>query len=354
MSGRLVEQLLSQVEKLKVQRVGHFASFSSAASADPLSQAQSQILNAGSYELNDGTKHPKIGYGTYKVGYIPASATGSGGGGGDGSEARACIKDAIEVGYRFFDCAQYYGNENFVGMGFKDSGIAREELYLLSKVWCSTIFEGPAAIRAQVEKTLSDLQTSYLDLYLVHWPVPGKHIEAYKTLEKLKEEGLIRSIGLSNYTIEDYEELKPHLKYKPVVNQVEANCFLYRAKTFDYFHSQGILIQSYRSLRNGAEMNHPTVLAVAQKHDRTAAQVLGRWCVQNDIIYVPKSEKKHRMIENAMVFDFHLDKDDMLSLNGLTTEENLQTMRGQYVKCVGRDTPIAASGEGIRQSITAE
>jgi diketogulonate reductase-like aldo/keto reductase len=159
--GRLVENLVSQIEKLKAQRVAKFASLASA-QPDPVSKAQSQILNGGHYLLNDGTEHPKIGYGTYKVGYIPASATGSGGGGGDGSEARACIKDAVEVGYRFFDCAQFYGNESFVGMGLKDTGIPREELYLVSKAWCDTIYEGPAAIRAQVEKTLVDLQTSYL------------------------------------------------------------------------------------------------------------------------------------------------------------------------------------------------
>jgi diketogulonate reductase-like aldo/keto reductase len=184
--------------------------------------------------------------------------------------------------------------------------------------------------------------------------VPGKHIAAYKTLEELKAEGLIRSIGLSNYTIEDYEELKPHIIHTPVVNQVEANCFLHRKQTFKYFHDNAIIIQSYRSLRNGAEMNHPTVLTVAEKHGKTAAQVLGRWCVQNDIIYVPKSEKKHRMIENAMVFDFALDEGDLLALSALTTPENLQTMKGQYLKCVGRDTPIATSGEGIRQDITVE
>eukprot|EP00935_MAST-01C_sp_MAST-1C-sp1_P000499 g499.t1 len=351
MQRRVIENLLQQVERLKIQRA---ALSSSAAPTDPLSRAQAQLKAAGFFELNDGTKHPKIGYGTYKVGYIPASATGSGGGGGDPSKASACVADAVEVGYRLFDCAEFYANEEFVGIGLKDSRVPREELYLVSKAWCSTIYEGPAAIRAQVMKSLTDLQTSYLDLYLIHWPVPGKHIDAYKELEKLKEEGLIRSIGLSNYAIEDYEELKPHITHKPVVNQIEANPFLNRAKTHAYFKRQGVIIQSYRSLRNGAEMNHPTVLAVAEKHGRTAAQILGRWCVQNDIVYVPKSEKKHRMIENAMVFDFALDAEDMAALNTLTTDSNLETMKKQYIKCVTRDTPLAATGEGTRQQITLE
>ena len=159
--------------------------------------------------LNDGRIHPQIGFGTYKVGFIPASASAAAAGaedaGAQGPTAKECVVAALGVGYRMLDCAQFYGNEAEVGAAIAESGVAREELYLASKCWTNTIFDGPGAVRAQVMRTLEDLGTSYLDLYLVHWPVPFKHVDAYVELQALKEEGLINSIGVSNYAVEDYE-----------------------------------------------------------------------------------------------------------------------------------------------------
>mmetsp|Transcript_46074 Transcript_46074/g.112235 ORF Transcript_46074/g.112235 Transcript_46074/m.112235 type:complete len:375 (+) Transcript_46074:22-1146(+) len=321
----------------------------------------SAIEDAPKIELNDKSKHPLIGYGTYKVGFIPASASAAAAGaqaaGGTEKTARECVKEALEVGYRFLDCAQFYGNEAEVGLAIKDSGVPREQLYLASKVWTDKIYEGKEAVRAQVLRTLADLQTDYLDLYLVHWPVPSKHVEAYKTLEELKAEGKIKSIGMSNYAIEDYKELMKEATVKPSINQIEVNPFLYRKNTIDFFQKEGIAIQSYRALRDGKAFTHPLIVELAGKYGKSAAQILGRWCVQKGVIYIPKSVKRERMIQNGGVFDFALEDADMASLDALTTPEALQTFKELYIKCVVRDTPLAGTEEAkaiIKTDITID
>ena len=179
---------------------------------------------ANSITLIDGRKHPLVGYGTYKVGFVPASASSAVSAAAAGDAAKApevtaaeCVEMALDVGYRFLDCAEFYGNEKAVGEAIVASGVPRSELFLASKAWSDTLYAGRDAIRAQVDKSLAELQTDYLDLYLVHWPVPGKHVLAYKHLEELVGEGKLRSIGLSNYTVEDYKELMEHAKIPPAV-----------------------------------------------------------------------------------------------------------------------------------------
>jgi len=192
---------------------------------------------------------------------------------------------------------------------------------------------------------------------MVHWPVPGKHIAAYGVLEAMKAEEKIRSIGVSNYTIEDYEELMSACTSPPVVNQIEINPFLFRSQTISYFQSKGVILQAYRALRNGEAFSHPTILAIAAKHDKTTAQVMGRFCVQNGIIYIPKSVRMERMVENREVFDFALDEQDMAELMGLTTEENKLVFRDLYRKCVVRDTPLAVldpTNSGVKMKVTLE
>jgi diketogulonate reductase-like aldo/keto reductase len=307
--------------------------------------------------MYDGTPHPLIGFGTYKVGFIPASASSAATSSTSGitRTAEQCITDALDCGYRFFECAQFYGNEKEVGKAIATSGIPRSDLFLCSKVWTSTIEQGPEAIRKQLEQTLSDLQTHYLDLYLIHWPVPGKHVEAYKTLETLSKEGKIKGIGLSNYAVEDYLELvEKGIQIKPYVNQIEINPFLYRKNTIEFFKNEGILLQSYRSLRDGKAMDHPTLVQIAQTHGKTPAQVLGRWCVQKGFVYVPKSVKKERMMENAKVFDFTLTDADMEALDGLTTKEAIQNFVALYRKCVNRDTTKDGTMDGVKMNITED
>jgi hypothetical protein len=166
-------------------------------------ESKTALLNCPMIPLRDGTSHPAIGFGTYKVGFIPASASSAAAASPAPTSvertAEECVSDALDVGYRFLECAEFYGNEAEVGKAIAKSGIDRKDLYICSKVWTTTIEKGPAAVRAQLEKTLKDLQTTYVDLYLIHWPVPIHHVEAYKTLVELQKEGKVKGIGVSNY-----------------------------------------------------------------------------------------------------------------------------------------------------------
>lgn len=246
------------------------------------------------------------------------------------------MREALSVGYRFLDCAEFYGNEAEVGAALAESRVRRDEIYLASKAWTTTIYNGPGAVRSQVLKTIEDLGCGHLNLYCIHWPVPGKHVDAYIELQRLREEGFITSLGVSNYCVEDYKELMddPRVTVKPVINQIEINPFLYRRKTIEYFQSQGVQLQSYRSLRDGKAFNNPEVLRIAAKYEKSAAQILGRWCVQKGFVYIPKSVRRERMKENMLVLDWSLADEDMGALDGLTTEESLATFAVSYV-CSG-------------------
>lgn len=317
------------------------------------------LLKCPTIAMRDGTAHPIIGFGTYKVGFIPASASSAVASGGKDSSgvaertAEECVRDALDCGYRFLECAEFYGNESQVGKAIAKSGVKRSDLFLCSKIWTTTIENGPEAIRAQFQKTLNDLGTDYLDLYLIHWPVPNKHVQAYKTLEQLYNEGKVRGIGLSNYAVEDYNELiDSGIQIKPYVNQIEINPFLYRKNTISFFQNEGVVLQSYRSLRDGKAFDHPTLVQIAQAHAKTTAQILGRWCVQHNFVYIPKSVKKQRMIENSKVFDFQLTQQEMHTLDNLTTSEEIERFKGLYRKCVNRDTSKDGTMEGVKMDIT--
>jgi len=324
----------------------------------PLARAMSSscpTTTIPSVQLKDGNQHPLLGYGTYKVGVVPASASSAVAAGSTDTDAvdpADCVASALGLGYRFLDCAEFYANEKSVGEGIRKSGVPRSELFLASKVWTTTIHAGPEAVQKQLEKTLADLGTDYIDLYCIHWPVPGKHVAAYQQLEKAMKAGQIRSLGLSNYAVEDYQELMASAAVAPVINQIEINPFLYRKKTIDFFTSQGVLLQSYRTLRDGKAFTDPTVVGLATKYNRSAAQVLGRWCVQHGFIAIPKSVKTERMAENMNVFDFELDAADMGALDGMTTDEAIGKFRELYRKCIVRDTPLPL--EDARTEFTAD
>lgn len=200
------------------------SSFWKVSSSSTTSRMSSTAIDCPTLPLSNGMAHPQIGFGTYKVGFIPASASAAVAKEAPTTVERTaeeCVSDALSVGYRFLECAEFYGNEHEVGKAIAKSGIDRKDLFICSKVWTTNIELGPEAVEKQLEKTLSDLGTDYIDLYLIHWPVPGKHVEAYKALEKLSEQGKIRGIGVSNYAWEDYLELKEAgVKQLPLVNQI--------------------------------------------------------------------------------------------------------------------------------------
>lgn len=327
-----------------------------------LASTKEALLSCPTIPLYDNTPHPAIGFGTYKVGFIPASASSAvaaaSASTADAVErtAEECVTDAIAVGYRFLECAQFYGNESEVGKAMAQSGVPRDEFFLCSKVWTTTIEQGDEAIRTQLDQTLNDLNTDYIDLYLIHWPVPNKHVQAYKTLQALQAEGKIKHIGLSNYAVEDYQELMADedVTVKPVVNQIEINPFLYRKNTIEFFQNEGVVLQSYRSLRDGKAFDHPTILQIASSRGKTSAQILGRWCVQKGFVYVPKSVKMERMVENAQVFDFELTQEEMDVLDALTTPEATETFGALYRKCVNRDTSKDGTMDGVKMNITVD
>eukprot|EP00930_Biecheleria_cincta_P047783 TRINITY_DN33196_c0_g1_i1.p1 TRINITY_DN33196_c0_g1~~TRINITY_DN33196_c0_g1_i1.p1 ORF type:complete len:319 (-),score=69.46 TRINITY_DN33196_c0_g1_i1:36-992(-) len=316
----------------------------------------SKPLDVPLLKLLDGKSMPALGFGCYKVGVVPGSAAGA----ADAAKpapAKEVIENALAVGYRCFDCAQFYENEDVIGEVFKACGVPRSELYIISKVWTNKIFEGPEAVREQCKKSIQDLGCEYLDLYMIHWPVPEKHVEAYKELVKLQSEGLIKSIGVSNYTVEDLAELQAASLPLPTVNQIEINPFLYRKRTIAHCEERGIRMQAYRAMCNfgkTASLESEVVAGIASKHGRAPSQILGRWCVQKGFQHIPKSEKRPRMEQNAAIFDFELDTDDMTALEDLTTENNLETFKATYQKCVLRDTPKDGTKEGVKNDITLD
>jgi len=275
--------------------------------------------------LNTGRCMPLLGFGTYQ---IPDTM--------EGSDA---VRNALYNGYKLLDCASFYLNEATIGRVIKD--FDRGSLFIVSKVWNDAIYEGPDAVRRSFLRSISDLQCGYIDLYLIHWPVPGRHVEAYKELVKLQRDGLIRDLGISNYTIEDYEELLASgIATIPAVNQIEINPFLNRRKTIEYFRKQGVLPMSFRGLRNATSFENPDLLRIASALNVTVAQLLGRWLVQQGICHIPKSIKLERIISNSLIFDFEIPPEYMEVLDNMTTSSTLSTFREHYLARIVRDTPL--------------
>lgn len=302
-----------------------------------------------------GAHLPLLGFGTYKVGAVPASASGAAAAPAPPSGpavVEQVMNDVLLSGYPMLDCAQFYMNEHWVGDALKKAGARRGEVFLASKVWNDTIYAGPEAVKAQVDKTISELQCGHLDLCLVHWPVPGKHVAAYNALREYKAAGKIKAIGVSNYCIEDLEELKAAGAYganeadKPALNQFEVNPLLFRRKTIDYCRSEGVHVQAYRGIMQSppkAAAAVPELQRVCEETGRAASQVLGRFLVQQGISHLPKASSSERMKENADIFSFQLTAAQMESLSGLTTPAALDAFKQLYTKCIWRDTPEAGS-----------
>ena len=275
--------------------------------------------------LNSGTAMPLLGYGTYQ---IP-----------DNAEGQLMVEHAIKEGYKLLDCASFYRNEETIGEAIRKS--SRSDLYIVSKVWNDAIFEGRDAVRTSCMESLRKLKCGYIDLFLIHWPVPGKHVEAYRELECLREEGLLRDIGVSNYTIEDLKELLGSgIQTIPVVNQIEINPFLYRKTTLEFMRSRGIAPMSYRGLQNSTGLSDLIVGDIARVLNVTPAQVLGRWLVQHKICHIPKSSKIERIKMNADIFSFQLSDSQMAQLDGMTTDDNLKVFKEHYLSRIVRDTPL--------------
>jgi diketogulonate reductase-like aldo/keto reductase len=251
--------------------------------------------------LSDGNKMPVLGLGMWQA--------------GSGKQARKAVAHALQVGYRLFDTAKLYGNERDLGVAVRESGIPREEIFVTTKLW-NNDHGYESALRA-FEKSRHELGLEYVDLYLIHWPVPGLRQESWKALLKIHDQGLARSIGVSNYTIRHLEELLPATPIPPAMNQVEFHPFLYQKELLEFCVRQRIQLEAYSPLMRGRRLNHPVLAQVAAKYGRTPAQVLIRWSLQHGLVVIPKSIRPDHIRENAAVFDFELKREDMERLDSL-------------------------------------
>jgi diketogulonate reductase-like aldo/keto reductase len=219
---------------------------------------------------------------------------------------------AYHAGYRHFDTAQAYGNEAFLGDIWRRSEIDRKDIFITTKIAVQNF--GTHRTPESFAKSLEDLQTEYVDLLLLHFPVPLVREQAWKAVEKIHESGKAKSIGVSNYTIRHLKELKKYASIQPVINQVELHVFLQQPELLEYCKENDIQVEAYSPLAHARDMDNETIAAIAKKHDKTYAQIMLRWCIQKDLVVIPKSVTPERIKQNIDIFDFELDSDDMKML----------------------------------------
>ncbi len=255
----------------------------------------------GTFTLNNGVEMPYLGLGVYLS--------------EDGREVINAVKWAVESGYRHIDTASIYENEQGVGEGIRASGIQREDIFLVSKVW-NTDQGYDTTIRA-FEASLKRLGTDYLDLYLIHWPVAGKYKETWRALEELYRENRIRAIGVSNFMQHHLEDLLEGANVVPAVNQMEFHPFLVQQSLLEYCYSHGIQYEAWSPLMQGHIFKEPVFQRMADKYGKTIAQIALRWNMQKGVITIPKSSKKERIRANADIFDFSIAEEDMRIIDAL-------------------------------------
>ena len=250
---------------------------------------------------------PQMGYGVYQI---------------EPEDCERCVMDAISVGYRMIDTAQAYLNEEAVGKAWKKSGVRREDLFLVNKVWHSNYGEGQTM--KSIDESLRKLQTDYIDLMLLHQPFCDRY-GAYRDLEKAYKAGKVRAIGVSNFFPDHLVDLAANMEIAPMVNQVETHVFDQQREARKYMDEIGTHIMSWAPLAEGQNnlFSDPVLTKIGEKYGKTAAQVALRWLLQSDVIIIPKTVYKSRMEENLNLFDFTLDADDMEAIALLDTGHSL-------------------------------
>jgi len=255
-------------------------------------------------KMNNGIEIPQFGLGVYLT--------------KTGKECINAVSWALEAGYRHIDTARIYGNEKEVGEAVRNFGIKREELFITTKLWNSD--HGYETALKAFDKSLKTLNIDYIDLYLIHWPLKEKRKESWKALEKIYESGVCKSIGVSNYMINHLEELFTYANVIPVINQVEFSPYVYQKELLDFCNNNKIILEAYSPLTRMKKLDDVRLTEIAAKHNKTAAQVLIRWAIQHELVVIPKSANKARIIENANVFDFELDKADLKTLDNMNED----------------------------------
>ncbi|MGW6478351.1 aldo/keto reductase [Streptomyces sp. NPDC055059] len=259
--------------------------------------------------LNNGVEMPQLGFGVWQV---------------PDAEAEKAVATALEAGYRSIDTAAIYGNEEGTGKAVAASGIAREKLFVTTKLW-NADHGYDAALRA-FDASLDKLGLDYLDLYLIHWPLPSKdsYVDTYKALEKIYADGRAKAIGVSNFLPEHLERLLGETSIIPAVNQIELHPHLQQRAAREFHAEQGIATEAWSPLGQGKGLLEvPAIVAIAQKHGRTPAQIVLRWHVQLGNVVIPKSVTPSRIVENIAVFDFELDVEDIAAISALNEDRRL-------------------------------
>ncbi|MCT4787002.1 aldo/keto reductase [Exiguobacterium aestuarii] len=258
--------------------------------------------------LNNDVNMPMLGLGVYKV--------------EDGAVTVDTVKAALDADYRLIDTAAIYQNEESVGQALREAGIPREEVFVTTKLWNE--FHGFDEALQAFQDSLDRLGLEYVDLFLIHWPMPrfGKFVETYKALEQLYEEGRVRAIGVSNFEIEHLEQIIQSCSIVPAVNQVEIHPYLSQKELIAFCKRYDIQIQAWSPLMKGREaLEDDTIVEIANRHGKSPAQVILRWHLQNGVAVIPKSVTPSRIKENIQVFDFTLTNEEMAAIDALNRDE---------------------------------
>lgn len=254
------------------------------------------MINQKYTNLNDGLKIPTVGFGTWKV---------------SDAEAPAVVEAALAAGYRSIDTAAIYANEAGVGTAIKNSSLDRSEIFLTTKVWNSE--QGYDSTLRAMESSLKKLKTDYVDLYLIHWPMPAqdKYVSTWKALNRLRTEGIARSIGVCNFNIDHLERLIGETGVIPVLNQIELHPYFQQKELRDFHVKHNIATEAWSPLARGKLFENKIIVDLAKKHNKTPSQIVLRWHFENGIIAIPKSGQTKRILENIDIFDFNLEASDL-------------------------------------------
>lgn len=257
--------------------------------------------------LNNGIKMPQLGYGVYQV---------------DAAETERCVLDAISVGYRSIDTAQAYGNEEGVGNAMEKCGVSRSDLFITTKVWISNA--GYEKAKASIEDSLKKLKTDYIDLLLIHQPF-NDYYGSYRAMEEAYKAGYVRAIGVSNFYPDRLIDLCQFVEVKPAINQVETHVFQQQTKAHEIMKKYDVQHESWGPFAEGRKdfFSNPVLNEIGKKYNKSAAQVALRFLIQSDVVVIPKSTHKERMIQNIDVFGFALSAEDMAAIKALDEGESL-------------------------------
>jgi diketogulonate reductase-like aldo/keto reductase len=251
--------------------------------------------------LSNKTAMPRFGLGTFlsPVGKVTQDA----------------VRWALETGYRHIDTARIYDNEKDVGQGIIESGVPRGDIFVTTKVWNDDL--GYESTLKAFDESLKRLKMDYVDLYLIHWPVSGLRNDTWKALVKLQKSSTARAIGVSNFMIRHLEELLAQTNVVPAVNQIETSPFIQRRPLVEYCQKNGIVVESYSTMSRGQRMNDERLVSLGKKYGKTAPQIMLRWALQNEMVIIPKSVHKERIVENTNIFDFEISAADMTAIKSM-------------------------------------